>query len=173
MLAIVAAEAVAQTSNVQQPGAVQTAPVTEPGDSEHEPAGPPVAKGAAAITQRKTRCTTRIVVKADALFAPRRWTLNPDAFVTLDVLAPMVARGGSHPVRIEAFTASEADRSDSRSLSEKRAITVRGWLMNKGWVPENTPIAGFAVPDRTSGSCGVPEGAQKNSCVEVVIETCR
>ena len=155
----------------QQPGEVQTGPITEPRGAE-QPSGPPVAKGVQAITQREAKCSERLSVNADALFAAGRWTLNPDAGQTLEALAPMITKAGKHPVRIEAFTNSAAGSDTySQTLSEKRAITVRGLLMNLGYVPENTLIEGFG-----KGSTAAPKSASRDSerdRVEVVIDTCK
>ena len=83
-------------------GQTQTEPIDEL-RALQEPPGPPVAKGAAAITQQDAKCSTRIIVNADALFKPGRWTLNPDGAETMGALAPLVVKAGKHPVRIEAF----------------------------------------------------------------------
>ena len=62
-------------------------------------------------------------------------------------------------------------------LSEKRAITVRGWLVNHGYVPEGTPIEGLGqrnpvAPNTRPDGSDDPEGRQKNRRIEIVIDTC-
>src|SRR5271168_2266332 len=84
--------AVAVTAQAQT-GQTQTEPIDEP-RAQQEPPGPPVAKGAAAITKQDAKCSTRIVVSADALFKPDRWTLNPDGAETMQALAPLVVKAG-------------------------------------------------------------------------------
>ncbi len=100
-------------------------------------------KGTQAIKQTDAKCSETLSVSADALFQPKRWTLNPDAGQTLDALGPMIAKAGKHPVRIESFTDFAGSDSYNQMLSEKRAITVRGWLVNHGFVPEGTPDRGI------------------------------
>ncbi len=182
-LAAVAAPAQAPT------GQTQTEPVDEP-RAQQEPPGPPVAKGAAAITQLDAKCSTRIIVNADALFKPGRWTLNTDGAETMQALAPLVVRAGKHPVRIEAFVASGAPEHQNQVVAKRRAITVRGWLRNNGYVPIDAPVEGLgkhidnpSAPTaakiaaelgdsaHTSSSDG-PGGTLKDQRVEIVFDTC-
>ena len=167
--------AVLQTQSSQN--TVQTAPINEPRAAQPKPSGPPIVKGAGAIQQVDAKCSTTLTVADDALFQPRRWTLNPDAGQTLNALGPMIAKAGKHPVRIESFTDSAGSDSYSQMLSEKRAITVRGWLVNHGYVPEGTPIEGLGrrnpvAPNSKPDGSDDPEGRQKNRRIEIVIDTC-
>ena len=173
-----AATTPAQTSNRQQPDAVQTGPVTEPRDAPQKPSGPPAPKGLAAIKQRQAKCSKTISVAANALFGPSRWTLQPDAATTLDVLGGLMAVAGKHPVRIESFLTSAFSDADSQSVSEKRAITVRGWLINHGFVPEGTPVEGVGKHDpalRENKSAGTEDSPskQEKGRVDVVMDTCK
>jgi outer membrane protein OmpA-like peptidoglycan-associated protein len=157
--------------------AVQTAPIDEPRGAEHKPSGPPIVKGSGAIKQVDAKCSTTLTVADDALFQPRRWTLNPDAGQTMNALGPMIAKAGKHPVRIESFTDPAGSDDDNQSVSEKRAITVRGWLVNHGYVPEGTPIEGLGqrnpvAPNTKPDGSDDPEGRQKNRRIEIVIDTC-
>jgi outer membrane protein OmpA-like peptidoglycan-associated protein len=170
-------------------GQTQTEPVDEP-RAQQEPPGPPVAKGAAAITQLDAKCSTRIIVNADALFKPGRWTLNTDGAETMQALAPLVVRAGKHPVRIEAFVASGAPEHQNQVVAQRRALTVRGWLRNNGYVPIDAPVEGLgkhidnpSAPatattsgsGNSSGAAGNshdPGGALKDQRVEVVFDTC-
>jgi len=172
-----------------QAGQTQTGPIDEPRSAEHEPSGPPIAKGAAAITQQDAKCSKRLIVNADALFKPGRWTLNPDGAETMQALAPLVVKAGKHPVRIEAFTSSTASDRDNQIVAQRRAITVRGWLRNNGYVPVDTPVEGFAKHSANTGptaekaavagnSARAPEdsdnpaGASNDQRVEIIFDTC-
>jgi outer membrane protein OmpA-like peptidoglycan-associated protein len=176
---IVSAFAYPQSGQIQQPkGTWQTpGPIQQPRGTWQKPGDIQVPKGIQAIKQQDGRCSTKLVVGADALFEFNRWTLEPDAAQTLDALGPLIAKAGKHPARIEGFTDSIGSDSYNQMLSEKRAITVRGWLVNHGYVPEGTPIKGFGKNDpvaantKPDGSDN-PEGRQKNRRVEVVIDTC-
>ncbi len=170
-------------------GQTQTEPIDEL-RALQEPPGPPVAKGAAAITQQDAKCSTRIIVNADALFKPGRWTLNPDGAETMGALAPLVVKAGKHPVRIEAFVVSAAPEHQNQVVAQRRAITVRGWLRNNGYVPVDAPVEGFgkhienpSAPataktadtgdsTHTSATSNKPGGALKDQRVEIVFDTC-
>lgn len=149
----------------QQSGEVQTAPVTEPRSAEHKPSGPPVPKGIRAIQQKDGKCSKQLIVNANALFGPGRWTLNPDATQTLDALAPLITNADKHPVRIAAFTRSADSDKDNQIVAEKRALTVRTWLLDRGLVPENTTMEGFA---KFAPGAGSPKER-----VEIIIDTCK
>jgi outer membrane protein OmpA-like peptidoglycan-associated protein len=162
----------------QSPGATQTEPINEPRNAPGKPSGLPVSKGAAAIEQHSAKCSLTLTVSADALFGIDRWTLNPDAGQTLDVLGPMIANAGKHPVHIEAFTDSTTADDYAHMLTEKRAITVRGWLVNHGFLPEATTIDGLGkhnplVSNPKPDGADDPLGRQRNRRMEVVIDTCK
>ena len=182
-LAPVAASAQAQA------GQTQTEPIDEP-RAMQEPPGPPVAKGAAAIMQQDAECSKRIIVNADALFKAGRWTLNPDGAETMQALAPLVVKAGKHPVRIEAYIVSDASERTNQIVAQRRAITVRGWLRNNGYVPVDAPVEGLGkhivnsstpTPAKTpaggnsadgSDSSDDPGGASQDQRVEIVFDTC-
>jgi outer membrane protein OmpA-like peptidoglycan-associated protein len=108
---------------------------------------------------------------ADSLFKPEHWTFKPDAGETMDVLGPMITKAGKHSVQIETLVSAADSDGDSQILADKRAITVRGWLINHGYVPEGTPLAGESTPSRlTSG--GKPKKRNGDS-VRIVIDTCK
>lgn len=164
-----------QSSQPQQ--TVQTGPIDEPRGAEEKPTGPPIVKGIQAIKQADAKCSETLSVSADALFQPKRWTLNPDGGQTMDALGPLIAKAGKHPVRIESFTDSSGSESYNQMLSEYRAVTVRGWLVNHGYVPEGTPTEGFGqrspvAPNTKPDGSDDPLGRQKNRRVDIVIDTC-
>jgi len=156
---------------------VQNAPVNEPRRASSESATP-VVKGAAAISQRREKCSTRLIVNADALFQAHRWTLNPDASRTLDVLGPMIAKAGKHPAQIFAETLAADSDEENRDVSHRRAVTVRTWLINHHFVGADTGV-GESDPDKpvalaeTTASPPGTERPRNNGLVKVVIDTCR
>lgn len=158
----------------QQPAQVQTAPIDEPRSAEKKSSAAPVAKGAEAITQEDAKCSKTLIVSADALFKPGRWTLNPGAAETLDVLGPMITKAGKYPLRIEAYIPSAGSASSDQIIAQRRAITVRGWLLNHRFVPEGTPVVGFAG-NTAASIADDPNRTDKqkpDARVEIVIDTC-
>jgi len=157
--------AFAQTSQSQQAGEVQNEPITEPRSAQHKPSGPPIPKGIQAITQTEGKCSTELIINADALFKPTRWTLNSDALRTLDALAPLIAKAGKHPVRITAFSGSDNSEKNNEIVAEKRALNLRTWLKNRGLIAEDTTIGG--VGNFATGAKGPKEP------IEITIDTCK
>jgi outer membrane protein OmpA-like peptidoglycan-associated protein len=160
-------------SAIQQSGEVQTAPITEPRGAQREDTNPAVAKGASAIIEQDTKCSRRFFVNADALFDPGRWTLNPDAAKTLDPLVPMVEEAGNHPLRIESYARSSDSEKNNQILAEKRALTVRGWLSNRGYIPPSTVVRGFG-----SAAPGVSPSTDsrhdpKKEQIQLIFDTCQ
>jgi len=156
---------------------VQTGPITEPRGAAHEPAGPPAAKGAAAITQQQEKCSTRLIVNADALFQPHRWTLNHDASETLDVLGPMIVKTGNHPARILVETDSAELDSENRDVSQRRALTVRTWLVNHRFIAGGTQMEAVGSKStntaRNEAQSAEPvREPSKNGTVNVLVDTC-
>lgn len=161
-----------------QSAQVQNAPVTEPRGAVHDRVSPPGAKGAAAITQSHAKCVASLEVDADALFAPHRWTLNPDAAETLDALGVLIAKTGKYPASIFAETSTADSDDENRDVAHRRAVTVRTWLANHSLAPADTDIAEF-TPDKPVAPAGKiafspgTERQRNNGMVQVIIlNTC-
>lgn len=157
----------------QQSGEVQTAPITEPRGAEGKATTPPAVKGAAAIIRQTAKCSTRLMVNADALFERGRWTLNPDAAQTLDPLVSFVAEAGKHPARIDSYARSSDSDKDDQIVAEKRGLAIRGWLSNSGYISPETPVHGFgsAAPARAT-SKGSRQPAYEEQ-VQLIFDTCK
>ena len=128
------------------------------------------------IQRIEERCQRRLVVAADALFAFDRTELSKEAAVVLAELGPQLA-DAKGKVTVEGHTDAVGPDDYNRTLSERRARAVRGWLAEHGFAPAATPIVGYgeskpvAANVHPDGSDD-PEGRQKNRRVEVVVETC-
>jgi len=133
----------------QSAAQVQTGPIDEPRGQEQR--APQVSKGARAIREQREKCSTRWSVNADALFAPNRWTLNPDAAETLDVLGPRIAKSGKHPAHIDVYTAASESAGENRDVAQRRALTVRTWLVDSGFLPKDTSMDGFSGQAANAG----------------------
>ena len=168
MLVLATAVAIA-AAQAQQ---VQTAPIDKP-RGEEESSARPAVKGRAAISQEVTTCATVFHVKAEALFAPHRWTLNPDAGETLDVLGPMILKVGKHAAEVMAETSTSDSDGERREVSHRRAVTVRTWLVNHHIVPEDTAIRQFDLETPPPGKAAVAPEPERPREVMVFILTCR
>jgi outer membrane protein OmpA-like peptidoglycan-associated protein len=155
-----------QVKEFQKPGEIQKA-----GDIQ-------VPRGIQAVRLEIEHCERRLQVGADALFAFDEWTLSPEAEETLVVLAPEIEKAGrKRRMSIEGHTDSKGSDDYNRTLSEKRAATVKEWLVARGAMPPTTPVVAHGesrpiAPNEKPDGSDDPEGRQKNRRVEVVIDTC-
>lgn len=150
----------------QKPGEIQKA-----GDIQ-------VPRGIQAVKVVEAQaCERRLSMVADALFAFDQWTLTPEAEETLVVVVPEIEKAGKHPVSIEGHTDAKGNDDYNRTLSEKRASTVKQWLVARGAVPDGSRVVPYGeskpvAPNQKPDGSDDPEGRQKNRRVEVVIDTC-
>lgn len=159
--------------NWQKPGEIQ-----QPRGTWQQPGEIQVPKGIQAIRTEEAKCTKRFLVGADALFEFDKATLTPDAEETLSALLPLLAKAGKHPAMIEGHTDAKGGDAYNQTLSEKRARTVKDWLVARGAVAAATPIQGWGkrrpvAPNAKPDGSDNPEGRQKNRRVEVVLDLCK
>ena len=158
---------------IQKPGEIQApkGEIQKPGEIQ-------VPRGIQAVkVVEATKCERRLSVGADALFAFDQWTLSPEAEETLVVVLPEIEKAGTHPVSIEGHTDAKGSDAYNDTLSEKRAATVKQWLVARKAVSESTKVVGYGerkpvAPNTNPDGSDDPEGRQKNRRVEVVIDTC-
>ncbi len=151
--------------------------IQQPKGTWQQPGEIQVPKGIQAIRTEDERCAKRFLVGADALFEFDKADLTPDAEETLSALVPLLAKAGKHPVSVEGHTDAKGTDAYNQTLSEKRARSVKDWLVahnavpagasTKGWGKQR-PVAPNARPDGSDD----PAGRQKNRRVEVVLDLC-
>ena len=183
--ALLALATAAASQEIQKPKDTWQQPkeLQKPRDTWQQPGEIQVPKGIQAIRTEDERCTKRFLVGSDALFEFDQATLTPDAEETLGALVPLLAeaaKGGKHPASpaiIEGHTDAKGSDDYNQTLSEKRARTVKDWLVAKGALPATTatqgwgegkPVAPNAKPDGSDD----PAGRQKNRRVVVVLDLC-
>lgn len=119
----------------------------------------------------------KIALSGDILFDFDKDTLRPDAFPTLQKVADVLSNYPGAPVLIEGHTDSKGKDGYNQDLSERRAASVRTWLVEnagadgsrietKGW-GETKP----AVPNEKPDGSDDPDGRQQNRRVEITIKT--
>jgi outer membrane protein OmpA-like peptidoglycan-associated protein len=161
--------------NWQKPGEIQ-----KPRDTWQTPGEIQVPKGLQAIRTEETKCTKRFSVGADALFEFDKASLTPDAEETLNALVPLLSKDGRQapPAMIEGHTDGKGSDAYNQTLSEKRAQTVKDWLVAKDVLPATTPIQGWGkrrpvAPNAKPDGSDDPAGRQRNRRVEVVLDLCK
>jgi outer membrane protein OmpA-like peptidoglycan-associated protein len=157
----------------QKPGEIQ-----QPKGTWQVPGEIQVPKGIQAIHAQEEKCAQRFQVVSDALFEFDKATLSPDAEQTLQALLPLLAKAGPHPAAVEGHTDAKGSDAYNQTLSEKRARTVRDWLVAHNALPASTPTTGWGrrkpvVPNTRPDGSDDPAGRQKNRRVEVVLDLCK
>ncbi len=172
---------------IQTPGEIQQSngtwqvpgQIEQPKGTWQTPGAIQVPKGIQAIKQVSAKCQQRLAVGADALFDFDKSDLNPDAEKTLGVLGPMILKFGHHPSSVEGHTDSIGSDEYNQRLSERRAQTVKSWLVAHNYLSASTHTTGYGrtrpvAPNTKPDGSDNPQGRQQNRRVEVVIEdTCR
>lgn len=165
----------------QVPGEIQkpTGPWQVPGEIQ-KPTGPWQKPGEfqkpGQLQTVKESCRTRLVFGSDTLFAFDKADLTPEAEVTLVKVAEQV-KESKGKVTIEGHTDGKGSDSYNQGLSERRARSVRDWLVSRKATAPGTPIAGFGkrkpiAPNANADGSDNPDGRALNRRVEVVIATC-
>jgi outer membrane protein OmpA-like peptidoglycan-associated protein len=108
-----------------------------------------------------------ITLSGGVLFRSNDAALLPGAETRLDeVAAALIATG--KPVSIEGYTDSKGSRSSNMDLSQRRAESVRSYLISRGF-PANQVVAKGMGPDRPIAENSSAEGRANNRRVEIVV----
>jgi outer membrane protein OmpA-like peptidoglycan-associated protein len=109
-----------------------------------------------------------IVNMSDVLFNTAQYTLKPTTQVSLAKVAGILQAYPGLKVQVEGFTDSVGSDDFNQTLSDKRAQTVKDFLVAQGVSPNNITSQGFGknnpVADNTSAS-----GRAQNRRVNMVV----
>jgi outer membrane protein OmpA-like peptidoglycan-associated protein len=117
-----------------------------------------------------------IDLAADVLFDFDKADLRPEAAGEIGKVAQVLASHPGAPVTIEGHTDAKGDDAYNQRLSERRAASVKAWLVTNGADAatittrgrgETEPVAPNAKPDGSDD----PEGRQRNRRVEITLRT--
>jgi outer membrane protein OmpA-like peptidoglycan-associated protein len=118
----------------------------------------------------ETRETARglIVNVSDVLFDTGQHTLKPGAREKLATVAGILLAYPDLSLEVDGHTDNVGDDDYNQSLSERRAESVRGYLVQQG-IP-STAIAAFGYGEsQPVASNNIPAGRQQNRRVELVV----
>jgi outer membrane protein OmpA-like peptidoglycan-associated protein len=125
---------------------------------------------------KETATEIRIELAADVLFDFDKSTIRPQAAAALHTVAEIINdKGKGRSVRIDGHTDGKGSDAYNQALSERRAASVRQWLIDKEGLGKTKlstqgfgakrPVAPNAKPDGSDD----PDGRQKNRRVEIVL----
>jgi outer membrane protein OmpA-like peptidoglycan-associated protein len=124
----------------------------------------------------ETKCEQRLRIGSDVLFDFDKAETRPEATATLNTAARYL-QSSTHAVRVEGHTDGKGADGYNQTLSEKRAESVRHYLVQQGVDSTRITSMGFGktkpvAPNAHQDGSDDPEGRQKNRRVEIVIDTC-
>jgi outer membrane protein OmpA-like peptidoglycan-associated protein len=121
----------------------------------------------AALAAKEEERGMVITLSGSVLFRSNDSTLLPAAQTRLDQVAEaLVAKGQT--VVVEGYTDSKGSQATNQSLSQRRAESVRGYLVSRGFPGEKISARGMG-PDRPVADNTSAEGRANNRRVEIVI----
>ena len=118
----------------------------------------------------ETRDTPRglVVNIGDVLFDFGKYDLRPEAREKLAKLSGIILAHPGLDLAVEGHTDNVGSDEVNQKLSEKRAETVRAYLIQQGLADGNVTAQGFGKTSPVVDN-STPEGRQKNRRVEIVV----
>lgn len=127
-------------------------------------------KLAAQLEEMKAKKTERgmVLTLGDVLFDSGRADMKAGALRTLGLLAAFLKENPERDVAIEGHTDSVGSAEYNQALSERRALTVKNALLERGIAANRVTASGFG-PTRPLVGNDTPVGRQQNRRVEIVL----
>jgi outer membrane protein OmpA-like peptidoglycan-associated protein len=118
----------------------------------------------------QTRDTARglIVSMPDVLFDFNKYTLKPEARERLAKISGIVLAYPDLKLEIEGYTDAIGSEEYNQTLSEKRADSVRGYLVSSGVVPDHVSATGLGKANPVADNA-TASGRKLNRRVEMVV----
>lgn len=111
---------------------------------------------------------TIITLSGSVLFATDKWDLLPGAHERLNQVADALKEDSERPVTVLGFTDSQGTDAHNMTLSEKRAESVRNYLVSKGVDASRVKSEGRGKADPVADN-KTQEGRANNRRVEIVL----
>jgi outer membrane protein OmpA-like peptidoglycan-associated protein len=114
-----------------------------------------------------------ITLSGSVMFVSNKADLLPAAQVKLnDVANALTQQDPESKIVVEGHTDSQGTASANQDLSQRRAESVRAYLVSRGISADRLSAAGFG-PTRPIADNGSPEGRANNRRVEIVVQPTR
>lgn len=123
-----------------------------------------------------TQTEVHIDLPGDVLFDFDKWDIRSDAVKTLEKVGEIIKAYKSPGVTIAGHTDSKGSEDYNQKLSEKRAVSVKNWLVkNAGINADIIKTVGYGeakpvAPNSKNDGSDNPKGRQKNRRVEILIK---
>src|SRR6185312_8464667 len=120
------------------------------------------------ILQTRDSARGLIVNMSDVLFDTNKYTLKPGAREKLAKVAGILLAYPDLKVQVEGYTDSTGTPDYNQQLSERRAMTVRDYLIGQGINLNNVTAQGFGQNDPVASNA-TASGRQQNRRVQMVV----
>ena len=111
-----------------------------------------------------------ITLSGGVLFESAKWALLPTAQTKLnDVANALTKQDKDSTIVVEGHTDSQGKADMNQELSQKRAESVRTYLVSRGIAADRITAQGFG-PSRSIADNASPEGRANNRRVEIVVK---
>jgi outer membrane protein OmpA-like peptidoglycan-associated protein len=124
---------------------------------------------AAALAVKEEPRGTVITLPGAVLFPSAKWDLLPGAREKLDQVAEALKNQADHKMIVEGHTDSQGNESSNMELSQRRAQSVRDYLVSRG-VPADIISATGVGQGRPVADNRTAEGRQNNRRVEIIVQ---
>jgi outer membrane protein OmpA-like peptidoglycan-associated protein len=109
-----------------------------------------------------------ITLSGEVLFKTAKWDLKPGAMAKLDQIADALKSNKEAPITVYGYTDNVGTRDNNQELSQRRADSVRTYLVSKG-IPQDLITAQGKGPDAPVADNESLEGRAQNRRVELVV----
>jgi OOP family OmpA-OmpF porin len=113
-------------------------------------------------------CTIVCVVLKDVQFENNSSELTPDSTESLDKAVAAMGKYGELKIEIQAYSDSMGDAAYNQALSEKRANSVRDYMISEGVAADRLTAKGYGEANPIASN-STREGRAKNRRVELKI----
>jgi outer membrane protein OmpA-like peptidoglycan-associated protein len=111
-----------------------------------------------------------ITLSGSVLFASAKSDLLPEAQIKLnDVAKALSEQDADSKIVVEGFTDSQGGVSFNQDLSQKRADSVRTYLVSRGIASDRVTSTGFGLAQPIADNAS-PEGRANNRRVQIVVQ---
>jgi outer membrane protein OmpA-like peptidoglycan-associated protein len=109
-----------------------------------------------------------ITLQGEVLFKTAKWDLKPGAMAKLDQIAEAL-KGKEQPIVVVGYTDNVGANDMNMDLSQKRASSVRDYLVSKG-IPQDLVTAQGKGPSDPISDNASTEGRAANRRVELIVQ---
>lgn len=120
------------------------------------------------VLQTRDSARGLIVNMPDVLFAFNKYTLKPEARERLAKISGIILAYPDLKLNIQGYTDSIGSDQYNQELSEKRADSVRGYLISQGVKPDDVSAVGEGKSNPVASN-STAAGRQQNRRVEMVV----